>query len=76
MLVANVTVTVSGASPPTRFTPTGIIAFDQLPAGTYQITTARPGYTSTPFTYLVGPNCQGRTPDGICHALVPMTKVS
>ena len=73
MLVANVTVTVSGVSDPTRYTPTGIIGYDQVPAGSYQIQVQGSGYTSNSITYVVGPNCPDRTPDGQCHALVPIT---
>ncbi len=76
MLVANVTVTIAGANPATRFTPTGIIAYDQLAPGSYQITITGQGYSPTTVAYSVGDNCAGRTPDGQCHALVPMTKTT
>ena len=75
-LIANVTVTVTGANPGTQITPTGIIAYDQLPAGSYQITVTRAGYKSNVVTYVLGPNCVDRTPDGQCHPLVPMTSTS
>ncbi len=76
MLVGNVTVTVSGApDQPTRFTPTGIIAYDQLHAGTYNITLTANGYASKTITYLVGPSCVIPL-DGNCHALVPITKTT
>jgi len=71
-LVTNVTVTVPGANPATRVTPTGIIAYDQLPARTYQITVTKDGYKSNVLTYVLVPNCIGRTPDGQCHPLVSM----
>ena len=75
MLVANVTVTVPGVSDPARFTPTGIIAYDQLGAGSYQIQVQGTGYSSNTIRYDIGPNCPDRTPnDGQCHALVPITK--
>ncbi len=77
-LIQNVNVTVSGPNypPTTRRAPSGIVAFDQLSAGTYQITVSSNGYVSSTVAYLVGPNCLDRTPDGQCHPLVPMTKVS
>ncbi len=71
MLIANVTVTVAGVDQPTRLTPTGIIVYDQLPAGTYQITVSGNATLTTPFRYYLGPNCADRTSDGQCHALVP-----
>ncbi len=76
MLIANVTVTVSGVDQPTRFTPTGIIAYDQLPAGTYQISVSGNATIAVPFAYAIGPNCADRTPDGKCHALVAATRTS
>jgi len=70
-LIKNVNVTVSGVDQPTRFTPTGIIAYFQVPAGTYQITVSGNATLTTPFLYLVGPNCADRDTDtGQCHALV------
>ncbi|SRR5712692_1834867 len=74
MLIENVNVTVSGVDQPTRFTPTGIIAYDQLPVGPYQITLSGNATINAPFTYVVGPNCEDRTPDGQCHALVPANR--
>ncbi len=74
MLIENVDVTVSGVDQPTRFTPTGIIAYDQLTAGTYQITLSGNATINAPFTYVVGSNCEDRTPDGQCHALVPASR--
>ncbi len=76
MLVENATVTVSGApDQPTRFTPTGIIAYDQLHVGMYNITVTANGYASKTITYLVGPSCVIPL-DGNCHALVPITKTA
>jgi hypothetical protein len=71
MLIENVTVTVAGVDQPTRLTPTGIIVYDQLHAGTYQITVSGNATVTTPFLYYLGANCSDRTPDGQCHALVP-----
>jgi hypothetical protein len=73
MLIANVTVTVAGVDQPTRFTPTGIIVFDQLPARTYQISLSGNATIAGSFAYVLGPNCPDVTPDGQCHALVPAT---
>ncbi len=75
-LVANVTVSVSGSNGTvfTHITPTGIISPDPLPAGTYQVTVSKEGYTANPVTYVLGPNCADKTPDGNCHVYIPMTK--
>jgi hypothetical protein len=73
MLIENVTVTVAGVDQPTRFTPTGIIVYDQLPAGTYTINVSGNATIVAPYSYVLGANCPDQTPDGQCHALVAAT---
>ncbi len=70
-LIGYVNVTVAGVQQPTRPTPTGIIAYDNLTAGTYRITLSGNASLAAPFSYTVGPNCEDRTSEGQCHALVP-----
>lgn len=67
-LIPYVNVTVAGVSE--LPTPTGIIDFASLKAGTYQITVSGNGTRTTPFAYYVGPNCADQY-QGQCHALVP-----
>jgi len=74
-LIGYVNVTVAGVEDPMRPTPTGIIAYDNLRAGTYQITVSGNATRTAPFSYTVGPNCEDRTaPDGQCHALIPSNR--
>jgi hypothetical protein len=73
-LIEYVNVTVAGVDQPTRPTPTGIITYDNLPAGTYHITVSGNGTVTTPFLYVLGPNCPDKTSDGQCHALVPSNR--
>lgn len=77
-LIGNVALTVTGPKSITTSVPAeGILPLpDALPEGTYLITAAKTGYSSSPITYVVGSNCDGKDQFGVCHAWVPMSKTS
>ena len=74
-LVKNVTITATGPKDFGDTTPTGILQPTfQVPGGTYAIKAEKPGYQTTTVNYMVGPNCDGKDQNGICHALVRILK--
>jgi len=76
-LVLNVTVSVSGPNGVgfTHVAPYGIIAGpDPFPAGTYNVTVTKAGFSPNFVLYALGPNCADKTPDGNCHVYIPMSE--